>query len=70
MVNESAAVKKENASLRAELAALKEQRELAAVTHSESLAVQREARERSEQAQIVLQRRLVSVLSVLEQPLP
>ena len=70
MITESAATKNENASLRAELAALKEQRALVAVTHSECLAEQREARERSEQAQLALQKRLVSVLSVLEPPLP
>ena len=68
MITESAAAKSENAALRAELAALKEQRALTAVTHTESLSEEREARERSEQAQVALQKRLVSVLSVLEPP--
>jgi hypothetical protein len=70
MITESAAAKSENAALRAELAALKEQRALAAVAHSESLTEERKARECSEQAQVALQKRLVSVLSVLEPPVP
>jgi hypothetical protein len=70
MITESSAAKSENAALRAELVALKQQNALIAVTHSESLTEEREARERSEQAQVALQKRLVSVMSVLEPPVP